>query len=286
MHGQLERILGADTRHYSIALRDDVSGFRVRIDSRRSYPSASTMKIAVMMAVYRLAQRGELELDEQIYIHNNFYSVVDGSPYEVPPERIRSCPYRTYKRMGRTMSLRELCADMIQSSSNLATNLLLERVGVERIQRELERMQIRGTRIIRGLYDELAFERDWHNRLTARSVEDTLYALERADLFRPELRREMLDVMANTCHKHRYRIPAYLPPGSVVAQKGGTTDGVLHDAGIIYPERQRPFILVILTEGYSSRGQVDDRMAFASRYLYDTVLELRRRRARELAAPR
>ncbi len=275
----LERILGADTRFYSISLRDRVSGFRMDINENRKYPSASTMKIAVMMVVYRLAQKGELSLEERVPVRNAFTSVVDGSEYQVPPETLRSCPYRTFKRLGQAMSLRELCADMIESSSNLATNLILQHVGVDRIQRELDDLEISGTRIIRGLYDERAFDRNWHNQLTARGVEETLEALLRSDNFRKDLRMEMLSVMASTCAHHRERIPAYLPADVVVAQKGGTTEDVLHDAGIIYPRGQAPFILVILTEGYISRARVDDRMAFVARYLYDTVMNLRREQA-------
>lgn len=276
---RMEHLLGRETRSYSVSLRDRASGFHFEVNARRKYPSASTMKIAVMMAVYHLVQQGELSLSDRIYVHNSFYSVVDGSEYNVPPETLRTCPYRTYKKIGEHMSLRDLCGDMIQSSSNLATNLLIQHVGVDRIQTILESLGIRGTRIIRGLYDELAFDRDWHNQLTARSVEDTLEVLMRPGRFRRDLRQEMLSVMANTCYRHRERIPAYLPSGVIVAQKGGTTDDVLHDAGIIYPRRQSPFTLVILTEGYTSRGTVDDRMAFASRFIYDAVMDYRRDRA-------
>lgn len=282
----MDYLLGADTRHYSVSLNDDESGFRFEIDAGRKYPSASTMKIAVMTAVYQLAQTGELSLSDRIMIHNRFLSVVDGSEYSVPPETLRSCPYRTYKKIGERMSLRDLCADMIQSSSNLATNLLIQHVGVDRIQETLEGLGIRGTRIIRGLYDELAFDRDWHNQLTARSVEATLEVLARPGMFRRELREEMLAVMANTCESHRERIPAYLPLGVIVAQKGGTTEDVLHDAGIVYPRRASPFTLVILTEGYTSRGRVDDRMAFASRYIFDELMVFRRQQAAFRAAQR
>src|SRR3990170_2773716 len=89
--------------------------------------SASTMKVPVMMEVFRQAHEGLLSLDEQLKIFNSFKSIVDESEFQL--DIADDSELTLYNRIGETESIRELTHLMIVRSSNLASNILLEKVG-------------------------------------------------------------------------------------------------------------------------------------------------------------
>jgi beta-lactamase class A len=253
---------------------DPDSGFQLHIRPYQVYPSASTMKVGVMLSLYRLTQKKRIDLDKKIPVQNSFRSVIRGKPYQVPKEEKEDCACVSYKHLGERLSLRDLNNDMIRSSSNLATNLLMNYIGKKRIAQELSLMGVKRFWISRGLYDMYAFRRNWHNKLTAYGTYRSLSALTSAGYFKEDYRNEMLALLATT--EHRDKIPALLPPGVRVAQKSGYTDDVSHDAAIIYPEPKSPYYLVFLTEGHKDQVKLEEKMARASKIIYEVILNVRK----------
>ena len=266
--------MGGEVRTYAVSVLDPHSGLRVRVNADHVFPAASTMKIGILLTLYRRAARGQLNLSERVDVRNSFRSVADGSRYAVPEEMSPDCACLTYRSKRRSVPLRDVALDMIQSSSNLATNALIRRVGTRVIQHELGLMGLRGIHIVRGLYDMKAFEREIHNTLTADSAMRAFHILRRPEFFGWKERSEMLQILAQT--EHRDKIPTLLPAGVIVSQKSGYTEDVSHDAGLVYPEPNRPYALAILTEGHRDRHVLEERMARISRLVYDAVVELRR----------
>jgi beta-lactamase class A len=125
-----------------------------------SFHAASTMKIPVMMEIFRQAEQGQLKLNQPARIRNEFKSIAVGAPYRLNPDE-DSDPW-LYTQAGKLLPLRHLMRRMISRSSNLATNLLLETAGVERVQQLLAAIGATGMTLLRGVEDKQAFRAGWN----------------------------------------------------------------------------------------------------------------------------
>src|SRR5438067_13073435 len=134
---------------------------------------------------------------------------------------------------------------MIAASSNLATNLLLEFMGVEYARKVLRDAQVDGVELRRGVEDYAAHERGINNEVTADGLVSLLSAV-RGDFLRSESKEQAIHILLG--QRFNSMIPAGLPAHATVAHKTGEISTACHDMGIVYlPERQ-PYILAILTE--------------------------------------
>jgi beta-lactamase class A len=159
---------------------------------------------------------------------------------------------------------------MITSSSNLATNLLLDLVGLDVLQETLDNFGIEGVDLRRGVEDELAYEHDISNRVTARGLVAMLELLEEERTFSPELSRQMLDVL----HRQQFRsgIPAGLPAEARVANKTGDISTVAHDAGLVYLPNRKPYAIAVMTEWEPSATGRSTTIAAASYIGYASLV--------------
>ncbi|HET9983486.1 MAG TPA: serine hydrolase [Longimicrobiales bacterium] len=208
------------------------------------FHAASTIKLPVMVGVYGVVAEGELGTDSRVHVRNRFRSVADGEPFRV--EASRDANSDVQAAIGRTMKVEDLARHMIVTSSNLATNLLLDLVGVEEVQAKLASLSLHGVRLERGVEDERAFERGINNRVTAKGLLEVLRVLQERRAFSAELSEQMLEIL----HGQEFNagIPAGLPDGARVAHKTGEISTIAHDAGLVYLEGREPYAVVILTE--------------------------------------
>src|SRR5881398_3200828 len=127
---ELERLTAeSKARASAVALHDLESGLRFSFRGDRWFHAASTIKVAVLLAVFRAADEGRLRLDDSLHVRNRFFSAADGSLFRLSQDR--DATPELYAAIGRTAKISSLAYAMICGSSNLATNLLLEFVGVE-----------------------------------------------------------------------------------------------------------------------------------------------------------
>ncbi len=227
------------------------------------FHAASTMKVPVMIELYRQAHEGELRLDEPLRILNEFHSIVDGSPYTLNVGDDSDA--EVYKHIGQTMTLRALCEPMITVSSNFAANLLIERLGAGRIERTVRELGADGMVVLRGVEDGKAFERGLNNSTTARALQILLERLARGDAVDPDASHAMIEILKR--QRFNDGIPAGLPPGVPVAHKTGEITKIHHDAAVVLAPR--PFVLVILVRGIEDRVRSAALMASIARVLYD-----------------
>src|SRR5690606_31345935 len=108
------------------------------IDVDKPCHAASTMKVPVMIELFRQAEAGALKLEDPLPIRNEFRSIVDGSPYKLSEGDDSDA--KVYAKVGQTMTLRELNEAMITVSSNFATNLLIDKLDVEEIKATVKRL--------------------------------------------------------------------------------------------------------------------------------------------------
>jgi beta-lactamase class A len=230
-----------------------------------TFHAASTMKIPVMIELFHQAQEGKLRLSDPLMIRNEFHSIVDGSVYKLDPKDDSETDL--YKAEGQTRTLSELCELMITMSSNLATNLLIEKLGVENIRAETHTLGADGMNVLRGVEDGMAFEKGLNNTTTARGLGVLLTAIAEGKAVDANASRQMVEILGR--QHFNESIPAGLPPGTKVAHKTGEITKIHHDAAIVYAPR--PFVLVILVRGLPELKDSSAVMADIARILFQAT---------------
>ena len=206
--------------------------------------SASTMKLPLLVAAYRRHERGELDLDAEVRVHNEFASALDGSPFSM--EQSDDQDDETWDRIGTTCSLRVLARHAGVKSGNLATNLLLEHVGAGAVADVLLDAGCSPATVLpRGIEDAPAREAGLDNLVTAGDLGLVMCGIASATLAGPDTCAQVEDVLA--AQEHRDQIPAGLPAGTRVANKTGWVDGILHDVALVRPEDRPPYVLAVCT---------------------------------------
>jgi len=175
-----------------------------------------------------------------------------------------------YGYLGKTLTVRELAYQMITTSSNLATNLLVDVIGIETIQRALDELDIDGVKVLRGVEDQAAFEAGLNNEVTANGLLRLLRLIADGRAYSQSASEEMLKIMLD--QQYRSGIPAGLPKAARVAHKTGNISTVHHDAGIVFLEGRKPYVLVILTQFAAENGR-GAAVADVSRDIFNTMAD-------------
>lgn len=235
------------------------------LNPHRWFHAASTIKVPVLLAVYEAIEEGRFEPHSRVHVRNRFLGIVDGRPFRVPQGREANAD--VHAAQGRMLTVHELAEHMIVTSSNLATNLLLDLVGIEAARAALARLHLGGIDLRRGVEDEVAWAAGINNRVTAAGLCDAMRLIEEGKAISPEASRAMLDIL----HQQRFRsgIPAGLPEDARVANKTGEISTVAHDAGIVYLDGRDAYVVVILTEWAPEANGRQETIARISRAVYE-----------------
>ena len=249
-----------------ISFYDAESTIQWSYNADHYFHAASTMKLAVLLGVFRQIDRGELALDAPVHVRNRFTSIVNQEPFML--DLGRDADPDVYGHLGKTLTVRELAYWMITKSSNLATNLLVDVVGIPPIQLALDELEIDGVRVLRGVEDQRAFEAGLNNEVTANGLLKLLRLIADGKAYSQKVCDEMLEIMLD--QQYRSGIPAGLPKAARVAHKTGNISTVHHDAGIVYLEDRKPYVLVILTQFTPEAGR-GTAVADVSRDIFNTL---------------
>ena len=162
---------------------------------------------------------------------------------------------------------------MIVTSSNLATNLLVDLVGVEAAQQMLARHGIAGIDLLRGVEDEKAFGEAFNNRVTANGLVSLFRRIHEGKGLSEDSSRRMMDILF--AQEFRSGIPAGLPADvrerSKIANKTGEISVAAHDAGIVVLPDRQPYVLAVLTEPDATTHKRMERVARVSSVVYEWV---------------
>jgi len=227
-----------------------------------SFHAASTMKVPVLIELFHQVKDLKLKLDDPLVVRNEFRSIVDGSLYKL--DAADDSEADLYKAEGQTRTISQLAELMITVSSNLATNLLIEKLGVENIRATVHSLGADGMNVLRGVEDGKAFEKGMNNTTTARGLATLMTAIADGKAVDAESSKQMVAILER--QKFNEAIPAGLPAGTRVAHKTGDITKVHHDAAIVYAKR--PFVLVILVRGIAEDKEAYKLMAAITSDLY------------------
>ena len=230
-----------------------------------SFHAASTMKVPVMIELFRQAEAGTVRLDDRLPVRNEFHSIVDGSVYTMDVSEDSDA--EVYKAIGTTMTLRDLNEAMITVSSNFAANLLIEKVGAENVRKTVERLGGKGMLVLRGVEDQKAFDKGLNNATTAEALAVLMERIAKGKAVSQKADAEMIAILKR--QKFHDAIPAGVPEGIAVAHKTGNITRIHHDAAVVYGPR--PYVLVVLVRGIQEQKVSGPLMASISKEIWEAV---------------
>ena len=267
------RIARAPARAIGVYYRDLTSGDSVTVGAATRFHAASTMKIPVMIQLFRDRDARLLTLDDSVAITNTFRSIVDSSPYQL--DVTDDSDSSLYKRLGQKASIRELIELMETVSSNLATNLLIAKVDAKRANATVHALGADSILVLRGVEDGKAYRAGLNNTTTARDLGVLLAAVANGKAASPASCQEMLAILGR--QHFNEGIPAGLPAGTTVYHKTGWVGQVVyHDAALVEPPHGGRYVLVVTTGGI----QKDEDAHAAVRDISKLVFEARGGRQR------
>lgn len=241
--------------------------YALRLEHRADvrFHAASTMKIPVMIEVFRQADQGRFALADEILVDPVCQSFLEDSTF------ICDAGPQLSQRLNQPAAVRMLVDQMITVSDNLATNLLIAKCGYRKINSSMRSLGAKRSFVLRGVQDIPAFEAGLSNRITARDLNLLNAAIERGEAASASACDQMKEILL--AQKLNEMIPAELPAGVRVAHKTGGISATRHDSGIVYA----PFgtwYLTILVDGLADESAGESEVARLSRLVYDARLEL------------
>ncbi|HSU75400.1 MAG TPA: serine hydrolase [Terrabacter sp.] len=230
----------------SVWLGDLAGHPRLEREALAPHYAASTMKLPLVIAVFSRAVRGELDLAAPVQVTGTFASVLDGSPFSMD-ESDDQDP-ETWASVGRTRTVAELAEAAITRSSNIATNLLIDVVGVDEVAEVLRIVGCSPATVVqRGIEDAAARAAGITNTVTAADLGLLMAAVGRRE---PALGGDAVLAPVEQLlrrQEHLDQIPAGLPTGTPTASKSGWIPGVSHDVALVRPDGEEPFVLAVCT---------------------------------------
>ena len=248
----------------AVAFHDLATGNELLIHADVNFHPASTIKIPIMMEVFRQAEEKAFSIDDRMAVKNDFVSIVDGSHFSL--QAADDSETGLYRRIGERLTIRELVRLMITESSNVATNMLVERITPDRATAFMRTLGTNDVRVLRGVEDNKAYARGLNNASTARGLMLILVRLAERAVVSAKASDEMLAILRG--QKFNEGIPAGLPADTPVAHKTGSFAKVYHDVGIIEPTARKPLVLVVFTRGIDKEPRAHRLVADISRQVF------------------
>jgi beta-lactamase class A len=241
---EVEKLIQTNGADVAVAFRSLDGKQQLFIQPDREFHAANTIiKIPVMIELYAEAQAGELRLSDPLPVHNGFHSIVDGSIHNLDPKD-DSDP-DAYKAIGNTRTLRDLCEDMITRNSDLAGNLLIEKLGFDRIHQRIHALNADGVEFRRGFEGDKANDEALDNTTSARGLMELLWAMAKGEAVSPEASQEMIGIIARSTSPEASA--AGLPPDTRAARLTAESTGIHHEAMFVYGPHS--FVLVMVVRG-------------------------------------
>jgi beta-lactamase class A len=258
---------------FAVAFKDISSKKELLINEKEVYHAASTMKTPVMIEVFRQASKKKFSLNDSITLKNEFRSIVDSSSFAL--DSADDSEFELYKHLGEKRSIYDLVYQMIIVSSNLATNLVIEKVGAKNVTHTMRKYGAKDIQVLRGVEDQKAYDQGLNNTTTAYDLMVIFEKIARGKAVNKKASQTMIDILLD--QKFHTIIPAQLPGDVKVAHKTGFITGIHHDSGIVFLPDGRKYVLVLMSKNVEEEDKAIKAMASVSRMIYQYVTTLKKK---------
>ncbi len=241
----------------------------ISINIDEKFHAASTMKVPVMIEIYKQAAEGLFNLTDSILVKNKFKSIVDGSIYKM--EIGDDSGEKLYDQIDKKATIYDLMYDMITVSSNLATNILIDLVDAKKVSANMRDLGANNMQVLRGVEDIKAFERGLSNSTTAKDLMIIMQSIANGSAGNSQDCKQMIEILKD--QHFNDMIPKYFSKDIQTAHKTGSITGVHHDAAIVYLPDGRSFVLVILSKNLKDFDKETDALAKIAKETLDFMLQ-------------
>jgi beta-lactamase class A len=266
---QIIDTLAKQPGRFAVAFKDLSTGETILINAQESFHAASTMKVPVMIEVFKQAAAGKFSLSDSILILNSFKSIVDSSEFSLNPQD--DSEQELYRQTGTLRPLSNLVYNMIIMSSNLATNMVIELVNAQKVTQTMRGLGAMDIQVLRGVEDSKAFQKGLNNTTTAYDLMLIFEKMAQGEVVDSAASQEMIKILLD--QRFNDVIPARLPKNVKVAHKTGEISGVRHDAGIVFLPDGRKYVLVLLSKQLKDIREGVNAMAAVSEIIYRYLQE-------------
>ncbi len=225
------------------SIMDLTSGDRMGHLERETFPTASTIKLAIVYELFKQAEEKTVRLDEMVTLDRR--QAVGGSGV-------------LFEMGTPTLSIGDYAVLMVTLSDNTATNILIDRLGMAKIAARMQGLGLSGTKLRRHMMDTAAAKRGDENVSTPDEIVRLLQAMHEG----------MPDAIALLKKPKENRLRKGLPEGVASADKSGELEGVRVDAGIVFA-KNRPYVLCVMTTFLKDEAEGERAIEAISRATYE-----------------
>jgi beta-lactamase class A len=246
---QLEQRIAQHKGQVGLALIDLATGEKLSIRGEQQFPSASVIKLPILVELFHQIQKGPLKLTDPITLLASDQRPGSGVL------QFLSTPHQ--------LTVADAATLMIILSDNTATNLVLDKVGIRNVNARLDSLGIHTTRLYAKVFMgaattvDTAGTRKWGlGVITASDIADLLARMYRGELVSDSVSKQMVGILKKNFDDDR--IARYLPADASLANKTGSLDAVRHDCGIVF-SKQKDYVLCVLTnENQDKSWRIDN----------------------------
>jgi len=253
---------------FAVAFKDVGTGKELMINEKEVFHAASTMKTPVMIEVFRQASTKKFSLNDSMTIRNEFRSLADSSLFAL--DSTDDSERELYKHIGDRRSIYQLVYDMIIASSNLATNIIIEKAGAPNVTKTMRSYGAKDIQVLRGVEDQKAYDKGLNNTTTAYDLMLIFEKMAKGKAVSKKSSQSMVNILLD--QKFNTIIPAQLPKDVRVAHKTGDITGIHHDSGIVFLPDGRKYVLVLLSKNIEDAEKSIKAMATVSEMIYGYML--------------
>ena len=242
-----------------LALKDLKTGKTFLINEREVFPQASSIKIAILLEAFKQAEDGQINLDEFIALEESRKVAGSGVLFYLG-------------RPSLSLSIRDIAVLMVVLSDNTATNLLIDRVGMDAVNKRLDSLGLTKTRLRRKMMDLKAAAEGRENVSTPLEMMTLLEKVWKGDILKEPTRKDFLEILAIPKESP---LRSGVPEGVGVSEKPGELEAVRCDSGIVMLPG-RPYILCVMTTYLKRDADGNPAITNISRLAYEHFLRLER----------